>query len=370
MINIEIINNGLLYRGSEDDSHFRNAYWATVVELADGELLAAMDICNHMNSVDARSYYSSSNDNGKSWTEPRPIWNDSDWKWPYHTTCRISKTPDDKIVGFMGIKNRSIQGQPHTNPQTGGMVEMTHAIVRWDDSAKKWSKPEIIDRPIDWQCFECCHWIFPVTSQKWLIPTAFRLDWNGQCPFGHKAFAFVSQDAGNSWPEIVDIFDFSPEGLISWELKQTFLSDGRIFAVCWAFDPKTKQNLQNRYTFSDSKGQSYGKVFESPLWGQTCTPIGLNDNHILCIYRRMDKKGLWAHLAKIEKNEWLPIADKLIWGGDVDAIEGSSSIENQKKLQFGFPCVIKLQNSSLFLVFWCVENGLSNIRWYKLNLDI
>ena len=57
--------------------------------------------------------------------------------------------------------------------------------------------------------------------------------------------------------------------------------------------------------------------------------------------------------------------------GDVEAIANSkdSSIQNQKKLQFGFPCVIQLGNGDIFFVFWCVENGLSNIRWYRLKVD-
>ena len=88
------------------------------------------------------------------------------------------------------------------------MVEMEHAVVRWNSKDKKWLKPEVIDRPINWKCYESCHWIFPVTSEKWLIPTAFRLNWDGICPFGHKAFAFVSHPTWEAehalWLEILE----------------------------------------------------------------------------------------------------------------------------------------------------------------------
>lgn len=372
MAMIKIIDNGLVYRGDKNAPHFCNAYWSSVVELSNGELLASMDISKHINSRDARSYFSISKDGGKNWSEPKVIWDDPNWRHPFHTTCRISQTPDGEVIGFMGIKNRSNLDQPHTNPETGGMVDMEHAVVRWDGKNQEWSKPEMINRPIDWKCYESCHWIFPVTSEKWLIPTAFRLNWEGDCPFGHKAFAFVSKDRGKSWPDVVDIFDLSSEDMISWEQKQTRLSDGRVFVVCWAFNSKTKENHRNRYTFSDDNCDSYGEVFESPLLGQTCTPLGLDDNHVICIYRRLDKKGLWAHIAKIEQNRWIPITEKLIWGGDVEAIAGGkdSSIQNQKKLQFGFPYVIRVKNGEVFFVFWCVENGLSNIRWFRLKVEI
>ncbi len=368
---IDIIESGLIYRGEESDPHFRNSYWPSVVELENGVLLAAMDISNYINSRDARSYYSISKDNGKSWSEPKIIWDGEGWSYPFHTTCRISKSPGGEVIGFMAIKDRSDSEQPHTNPENGGMIDMEHAVVRWDNDNQSWLKPEIFKRPIDWKCYESCHAIFPITSEKWLLPTAFRTNWEGECPFGHKAFAFVTEDRGKNWKGTVDVFDHWTENLICWEQKQTFLSDGRVFAVCWAFNAETKKNHKNRYTFSTDNGDSYGETFESPLSGQTCTPIGLDDSHILAVYRRLDKNGLWGHLAKIEGTEWIPISEKLIWGEDVEAIKGvkDHSIQNQKTLQFGFPTVIQLSDGSIYIVFWCVEEGLSNIRWYRLKSE-
>ena len=118
--------------------------------------------------------------------------------------------------------------------------------------------------------------------------------------------------------------------------------------------------------------KSYGEIFESPLYGQTCTPIGLADNHILAIYRRLDKNGLWGHLAKIEGTEWIPISEKLLWGEDVEAIKGvkDHSIQKQKTLQFGFPTVILLLDGKFYFTFWCVEDDLSNIRWYRLRSEV
>lgn len=369
---IQSLDTGVIYRGDENAPHFRNAYWGSVVELADGRLMAAMDISHHMTSRDARSYYSFSDYDGRTWTVPRIIWDGQGWGRPFHTTCRISKMPDGNVVGFMAIKDRSDPDKTHGNPETGGIVEMDQAVVRWDPRQHAWSQPQVMDYPVDWRHYECCHSIFAVTADKWLLPSAFRLDWNGDCPFGHKAFAFVSHDAGKTWPEIVDVFDLWDQQVICWEQKQTYLSDGRIFAVCWAFNSRTRKDHPNRYTFSNDAAESYGPPYESPLLGQTCTPIGLADSHVLCLYRRLDKNGLWAHLARIDGTGWEPLTEQLIWGGDVEALAGGvdSSIQNQKNLQFGFPNIIRLSDGDLFLVFWCVEGGLSNIRWYRLRVTL
>jgi hypothetical protein len=182
----------------------------------------------------------------------------------------------------------------------------------------------------------------------------------------------ISENQGKTWPRSVDVFDLWSEGLMTWEQKQTRLSDGRIMAITWAFNNETKKNLPNLYTFSENEGESYGAPRQSPLHGQTCTPLGLPDNRIMCVYRRLDKNGLWAHLAEIKGADWIPVTETCLWGSDRPALLGgrNSSIQNQHMLQFGFPQLIQLSNGDIFVVFWAVEDGLSIIRSFRLRVEL
>ena len=87
---------------------------------------------------------------------------------------------------------------------------------------------------------------------------------------------------------------------------------------------------------------------------------------------RLDKRGLWAHLARMEGERWVPLAETCLWGRDVEAIAGGgdSSMVNLGKLQFGFPQLVQLSNGEIIVVFWAVEDGLSVIRRFRLKIDL
>ena len=123
---------------------------------------------------------------------------------------------------------------------------------------------------------------------------------------------------------------------------------------------------------SDDNGLSFTSALESPLCGQTCTAIGLAGNHVLFVYRRLDQRGLWAHLAHMDGTTWQPVTEVPLWGRDVDAIAGGldSRMANLKALQFGYPQMIQRTDGDVFLVFWCVEDGLSVIRWFQLDVSV
>ena len=369
MAEIRILDSGIVYRGPRPDTPMSNAYWPTVVELGSGELVVAMNIATAMSTPDTRAYCCRSSDGGKTWTAPEKIFEPDESEHPVQVTVRINRTPDEQLVGFTTLLDRSRIGSPRTNPETGGTVEMAHAIVRSDDGGLSWSGPQTFRSPLDWECYGEPSPILPLSANRWLLPSLTRLNWEGECPLDLKAFAMISEDQGLTWPRAVDVFNHWAERIICWEQKQTRLTDGRLLAVTWAFDTVAKQNLRNRYTFTSDEGDSYGASLESPLDGQTCTPLGLDGNHVLFAYRRSDKPGLWAHLAHINDTDWRPVAETLLWGGEVKGL-ADSSIQHMTGLKFGFPQLIRAADGAVFLVFWGVEDGLSVIRWFRLAVEL
>ena len=370
MPDIEILSTGLVYRNPQPHLCSKHAYFPSVVELPSGELLATMDIGSAFEAVDVRSYSCRSSDGGHTWSKPSIIFEPDVSSHPVSTTCRVSLAPNGELVGWMGLFDRTRVDIGLANPATDGFVETRMAIIQSNNGGRSWSVPEPVVPPVNWQHFEICSPIIFLDRDRWLIPCSVWSDWNGQNPYGLKAVAFRSDDGGRTWPAMVDVFNKSPDRIAFWEQKQVKLSDKRLMAICWAYDYKTKNNIPNHYTFSEDNGYTYSKPFASPLNGETCTPTALADNRILCIYRRIDKRGLWAHLARIEDKTWHPITERRLWGSDVQAhsTEQESVISQMSTLRFGYPSVISLASREIFLVFWCVEDCVSNIRWYKLRV--
>ena len=41
---------------------------------------------------------------------------------------------------------------------------------------------------------------------------------------------------------------------------------------------------------------------------------------------------------------------------------------NFNVLRFGAPCLARLRDGAIFLAFWCYEDCVSVVRWYKLSV--
>jgi sialidase-1 len=223
---------------------------------------------------------------------------------------------------------------------------------------------------VEWHHFETCSPIFAADSQRWLVMTSPWPDLDGQTPDLPGGIAFASDDGGDSWKEIVTVFPGTKADPTAWEQKIIRLSDGRLLVVCWSFDPNTNRPINNRYAISVDDGRSFGPPTPSPMSGETCTPIALQDNQVLCVYRRFDTPGLWAHLGRIKGDAWISLADEAIWGGSLYSpeVESKGQVAKMAQLQFGLPTLARLRNGEIMAAFWCMENNVSNIRWYSVRV--
>ena len=89
------------------------------------------------------------------------------------------------------------------------------------------------------------------------------------------------------------------------------------------------------------------------------------------IYRRVDKPGLWAALVEIDGETWHQISEAPIWQGTVSGMLGerTHSGDELSALKFGFPSMVQLPEGEILTVFWCLEDGVHNIRWIRLRVS-
>jgi hypothetical protein len=371
MTAIHVEATGVVYRNPAPNVRPRQAYFPSIAELSTGELLAAFELGSAMENLDVRLHVSRSSDGGQTWSEPVKVFEPEGFAYPVSTLGRMSRMRDGSLVAVVLVCDRSRVDEGLANPLTEGYVDTVFVLIESVDDGITWSAPRTIVPPIDWNVFEICSPIIEVNEKRWMLPTSFWKNWGGDCPHGMKAVTLVSDNRGHTWNRCVDVFNQWDTQITSWEQKQTRLSDGRWLAVCWAHDYANAKSLPNRYSFSEDNGESYGQPLIAPLNGETCTPLALLDNLILCVYRRFDQRGLWAHLAEIEGQNWVPVADEPLWGTGMDlySTDSKNKLEEMRTLRFGYPQSVRQSDGSIFTAFWCVEDCVACIRWFRLKVD-
>ena len=360
------IDTGLVYRNPAPNLRAVHAWHPSIARLESGELLAAFDLGQGAESLDYRTYISRSRDDGRTWDEPRPLFLDATQRRSTHS-IRITRTKGGSLVGFGGRFYRDDPTVGLVNHTNLGYVPMDLLLLRSHDDGQSWAE-QVIQPPLIGPSFETCHAIVELTDGRWLAPTSTWRGWNGDEPNGMQAIALVSKDRGATWPDYLKIMNDYSRGVIYWEQSVVELPDQRLLAVSWAFQEQTGDTLPTPFAISND-----GKSFSAPrltgLHGQTAKLISLGDGRVLSVYRRHDRPGLWANVARIEGDDWINLAEMSLWQGATSGMTGTNSPGVElSALKFGFPSLVQLPGGDIFIIFWCSENCINNVRWIRLRI--
>ena len=362
------IKTGMIYRNPKPHIKSINAYFPSVVELENGEMVATIRLGEAFEAHDLASYIIRSTDYGDNWElEGRICDRTKDRKT---TDSARLMAYNGELYAFMIRQDRHRSEYGLTNPENTGYVEQELMIVKSYDKGHTWSAPKIFSPAIEGPAFEICCPIVPLSNGNWVIPTSTWQGWDGYCPNGLKMIGLVSKDGGESWPEYVDIMNDKEQNIIYWESKVLEIKKDVVLAVAWGYDNTNKVDMDNQYAISYDGAKTFTKPMSTHLRGQTLTPLILDDGRILCVYRRMDKQGLWANISKIEGEEWINEEEICLWGGTYNGLVATSDnmSKNFSKLKFGAPSLIKMTTGEIFVSFWAVEDCVSNIRYFKFKI--
>ena len=368
---MSVLGSGLIYRNPAPHVRSVQAYFPSVAALPNGEMVSTMALAEAFEATNLHTYVARSVDAGDTWTLEGSLYAGTPDRLTTDS-CRITALPDGELVCFMVRHDRS--EHPHegfTNPENLGFVPTELLTLRSRDGGRTWTEPEPLNPPLIGPSFELCCPVIPLRDGRWLLPTSTWRGWDGYCPNGMKTIALVSPDRGRTWPEYSEVFDSDGRPEIHWESKVVELSDGRLVGAAWGYDESEARDLPNQYAVSHDGGKTWTPPRSTGLTGQTLTPFALPDDRILCVYRRIDRPGLWANISRLEGNSWVNESETPLWGTGVTGLTAASDnmARNFQVLRFGAPCICNAPDGSLFVAFWCVEDCVSNIRWFKLRVD-
>ena len=365
---IVVKSTGHVYCNPKPHLRHTVAYHPSLIVIGESEFIATFDLGQAVEALDYHTVAARSVDAGKTWKQEAPLI----LKPPRSTThtIRTTRLADGQVVGFGGLHHRSNPEDGLVNRATFGFVPVDLFMIRSSDAGRSWSKPSIIAPPLVGPSWEICHPVVEISSGRWLAPTSTWRSWNGDNPSGEMAVVLISDDAGKSWPAYGCSFDGRATGRSHLEQSVVQLDDGRIMAVSWVFEVSTGRSFPTEYSLSSDHGETFSQPFLTGFLAQTCKVIQLSNGRLFCAYRRNDKPGLWATLAKLEGEKWTNLEEEPLWQGPDSGMRGSTnSAQELSALKFGYPGMKQLPDGDVLLLFWCQEECMTNIRWMRIQVQ-
>lgn len=365
---IQVADTGIVYRNPKPHLRAIHAMHPTISRLNNGELVCTFDIGQGPESLDYHTVLSRSNDAGKSWTLQGPLIEPPKGR-PCTHSIRTSVLVDGRMVGLGALMYRDNPEEGILNRDNLGYVDTDLFIVESRDGGRSWSAPRMIEPPFFSPAWELCHPIREMADGNLFVPISTWHGWDGDLPCGRQSGIFISEDGGATWPLWGRTFDGRKTDFIHWEQGAVTLADGRVVSVSWEYDPKSGNTLPSPYTTSRDGGRTFAEPKPTGFLAQTCKLVHLRDNLVLAAYRRNDKPGLWATIARVDKDRWVNLAEAPLWQGATSGMAGVGNRSDELSgLKFGFPQMTLLPDGDVFLVFWCQEDAITNIRWIRMRV--
>lgn len=359
---------GIVYSNPKPYLRSIVAYHPSLVPLDSKEYLATFDLGEAVESLNYHTVAARTLDGGETWTLERRL-----IEAPPHATThtiRTSRLSDGTVVGFGALHHRIDPEAGLVNRETFGFVPVDLITVRSSDGGRSWEPPQKIEPPLVGPAWEVCHPIVELKCGRWLAPTATWRGWKGENPSGEQAVVLVSDDQGTSWRAFGRSFDGRGSGLSHLEQSVIQLRDGRVLTVSWVCDVKTGKTFPTEYSMSEDRGETFSLPMLTGFEAQTCKVIQLTDESILAVYRRHDRPGLWANLVQLKGKQWINLSETSLWQGADSGMAGlAPTAEELGALKFGYPSMKEVEPGNVLLLFWCVENCLTQIRWIRLTIQ-
>jgi len=354
---------GIAFAAADADRF--NAYHPSLSVLSETEWLVTHDLGTSTETLDYHTRGLRTTDAGATWVSEGPLVK-KPVTLPTTHTIRTRGVGGRRVVGFGKWEDRRGYETQRSNRETMGQVPMKLFWIDSNDGGRRWSAPRWIVPPLVGPTWELCHHIVALPDGHWAAPVSTWRGWNGELPNGEMTGLLISQDGGETWPDFVLSFDGREHGFIHWEQSLAVRRDGSLVATAWVYDPAKKETRPSVYTTSLDGGRTFAAPRPTGFLAQTCKIIELRSGRILAIYRRHDRPGLWAEVARVDATGWHSERRGLLWGGAPSGMSGrASASEELNSLRFGYPSFAELPDGQVALVFWGTFGERTAIHWLR-----
>jgi len=336
----------------------RQCYFPSLIELEDGALLASFTIGEAMESVDCLTHLSRSEDGGRTWSRPWPIFPEFRGI-PRSETLKITALGGSRIAALGYAFDRPDPSLPVGNPETGGLLD---DMVFWavsEDAGRTWSEPG------DIQCawgphVEASAPLTVLQDGSWIAPITGFPAWDGTMRARNCGRVIRSFDLGKTWNDETVCMAFPGDRITCYEQRLCQLASGAIVVIGWNENPEGGRLLPNHFTASFDNGLTFAAPRSTGIGGQTASVCALGGERLLSLHavrRDTDRPGVYACEVDFSEGVWKILDQRPVWEPNAPVLRDKSTAEIFAYMKFGQPGALRLRSGEVMMIHWAEENG-------------
>ena len=330
-------------------------------------------ICNYqtqtkLGSNDFKPNISRSLDDGKTWKYQGLMW--PHLAMSYSIFGSVSPGLDGELL-FFG--NRTPIGEPGENfwsDATQGIKQNELIWAMSQDDGRTWSEPHPFQMPIAGAA-ESPGAMCATREGSWVCCYAPYNTFDPEVLVDRNQIVFMrSNDRGANWTSnaMMRFDEVDSGGAEAWVIE---LADGRLLGTCWHLDLNGETEYQNCYALSSDGGSSWSGTLGTGINGQSTGLVGLSDGRTVFAYnqRKHGDPGIRLAVCDPTEEDFGVQHDQLVWNALVRTQSDSSGDHGEwQDFSFGEPCVIRAEDDTVLLVFWCLQPDVRGVGFLRLEL--
>lgn len=356
---MKVLSSSVIYENPLPQLRSRQSMFPFLAELPNGELVALHAVGEAFESVDSATHLSYSCDGGKTWSNAKPIFEQTAFSECVTDYAKPTVLPDGRLAALGYAYFRRDPELPLGNPETGGLLDDFIFLSLSEDGGKTWSRPNPID----------CAWgphaeaSAPLTvlpNGDWVTPITGFPDWNGKMTSRLCGRLLRSSDEGKTWNDDAICMDFGDDPVTCYEQRLCCLASGTLVCIGWNENTATGERMNNHYTLSFDNGKTWSAPRSTGIMGQASSVCAIGGERLLALHavrRDTDRPGIYGYVVDLSEGIWKIEEELLLWEPALPITKDIKMAEIFSFLKFGQPGAILLSDGNVMMSHWYAENG-------------
>ncbi len=281
-----IVDRGTVYRGPAD-TDYQCASGPVIVVTPGGRWLCSLRTTPNKGAGDGLVLLTWSDDEGKSWCEPKRIFvaPKLDGRRGDFRGIKMTLLEDGHLLAAIKWVDRSDPKRKLFSDSDGGVQGGRFFLSRSLDNGETWSEPrQLPPFEFDESVTGPTAPVLRLANGDLAFPIELSKPQGDDSPSRHFAAMMFSPDEGETWPEHAIIAHDPSHRIFYWDHRPVLLPNGNLLNLFWTFDNQEGVYRNMHASRSADHGRTWSPLWNTGLAGQAGPPLCLHDNRVALVY--------------------------------------------------------------------------------------